>query len=97
MVNKSPTLIILIDLSKLAILHENEVKGLIEIKKQMEAQDVEIGIIAEGPDARRIINIFDSIKPVEEFNLFRSELETILGMFHSEDSFHRISKKVKDV
>lgn len=97
MVDKSSTLIILIDLSKLAILHENEVKNLIEIKKQMEAQDVEIGIIAEGPDARRIINIFDSIKSVEEFNLFKSELDAILGMFHSEESFHRISKKVKDV
>jgi len=97
MVDKPLTLISLIDLSKLAILHENEVKDLIEIKKQMEAQDIEMGIIAEGPDARRIINIFDSIKPVEEFNLFKSELDAILGMLHSEDSFRRISKKVKDV
>ena len=97
MVNKSSTLIILIDLSKLDILHENEVKDLIEMKKQLEDQDIEISIIAEGPGARRIINIFDSIKPVEEFKVFGSELDAILGMFHSEDSFHRICKKVKDV
>ena len=61
--NKSSTLILLIDLSKLTILHENEVKDLIEIKKQIESQDIEIAIIAEGPDARRIINIFGFYKP----------------------------------
>lgn len=97
MVNKASTFIILIDLSKLNILHENEVKALIETKKQMEAKGIEIGIITGGPDARRIINIFDSIKPVEEFNLFRSEFDAILGMFRSQDSFHGIVKKVKDM
>lgn len=97
MVNKSSTLIILIDFSEFAILHENEVKDLIEIKKQLEDQNIEIGIIAEGSGARRIINIFDSIKPVKEFKVFGSELDAILGLFHSEDCFHRISKKVKDV
>lgn len=81
MVNKSSTLIILIDLSRLELLQENEVKELIEIKKNLEGQEIEIGIIAESPTARRIINIFDSIKPVEEFNVFRSELEAIIGMF----------------
>jgi len=93
MLNKSSTLILLIDLSKLTILHENEVKDLIEIKKQMECQDIEIAIIVEGPDARRIINIFDSIIQVEKFHVFRSELNAILGIFESEDYFHRISKQ----
>ena len=91
--NKSSTLILLIDLSKLTILHENEVKDLIEIKKQIEAQNIEIGIIADGPDARRIINIFDSIKQVEEFHVFKSQLDAILGIFDSDDFFHRISKR----
>ena len=96
MVNKSSTLIILIDLSRLDILHENEVKALIEVKKQMKDKDIEIGIIAGGLDARRIMNIFDSIKAVEEFNLFRSEFDAILGMLYSQDSYCRIIKKAKN-
>jgi len=97
MLNKSGTLIFLIDLSKVTILHENEVKDLIEIKKQMESQDIEIGIIVDGLHDRRIINIFDSIKQVEEFHVFKSEIYAILGIFNSDDSIHRISKKIKDV
>ena len=97
MVNKSSTFIILIDLSNLDILHENEVMALIEVKKRMEAKDIETGIITGGPGARRIINIFDSIKPVEEFNLFKSEFEAILRMFRSQDSFHGTVQKVNDV
>ncbi|HHW00993.1 MAG TPA: hypothetical protein GXX36_15775 [Clostridiaceae bacterium] len=95
MVNNSSTLVIFIDLSNLDILHENEVKALIEVKKQMEEKNIKIGIIAGGCYSRRIINIFDSIKPVEEFNLFSSELDAILGMLYSQDSFQRIIRKVK--
>ena len=93
MLNKSSTLILFIDLSKLTILHENEVKDLIEIKKQIECQDIEIAIIVEGPDARKILNIFDSINQVEKFHVFRSEINAILGIFDSDDYFHRISKQ----
>ena len=77
--------------------NENEVKDMIEIKRQMESQDIEIGIIVDGLHDRRIINIFDSIKPVEEFHVFKSEIHAILGIFNSDDSIHRISKKIKDV
>ena len=51
MLNTSSTLILLIDLSKLTLLHENEVKDLIEIKRQIESQNIEIGIVAGGPAA----------------------------------------------
>lgn len=97
MVNKSSFLIILIDISKLDILHENEIKDLIEIKKHLEDQGIEVSILANGPGARRIINIFDSIQPLEYFKVFGSELDAILGMFQSEDSFRRISEKIKGV
>lgn len=96
MVNKSSTFIILIDFSGLTILNENEIKALIEIKKQLEAQNIEIGIIANVTDSRKIINIFDSIKSVEEFKVFGSELEAILDILHSEELFYRISKSVKE-
>lgn len=97
MLNKSSMLIVLIDLSKLTMLHEDEVKYLIEIKKQILLHDIELGIIAEGPNARRIINIFDSIKQVEEFHVFGSELEAISRILHSDECFKSISRKLKDV
>jgi len=84
MVGKSSTLIILIDLSNLDILHENEVKALIEIKKQLEAKGIRTGIITEGCESRRIINIFDSIIQVEEFNLFKSDLEAFIWMLRTQ-------------
>jgi two-component system chemotaxis sensor kinase CheA len=96
MLNKSSTLILLIDLSQLTILHENEVKDLIQIKKQIESQEIEIGIIADGPDSRRIVNIFDSIKQVEEFAVFKSYFGAVLGILNSDDSFQTINKRVKD-
>ncbi len=97
MVNKSLTLILLIDLSKLTILTENEVKALIEIKKQLEVQGIEIGFVVEGPYARRIINIFDSITQIEAFHVFGSERDAIVRIFSSEDFALRISKRVEDV
>jgi len=97
LINKSSTLIIFIDTSELSILHENEIKELIEIKRQLEAQEVEIGIIADGPHTRRIMNILDSIKPIEEFKVYETELDAVLRMFHSEDCFHKLSKVVKEV
>jgi len=96
-INKSTTLIILIDLSTLDMLHEKEIKALIETKKQMAVHGIEMGIIAEVPDNRRIINIFDSISSVEEFHLFRSEFDAVLGMFQSQDLYQRIISKVKSV
>lgn len=90
MVNKATTSIILIDISKLNILHVNEVKDLIKLKKQLQGQNIEISMIAEGAGARRIMNIFDSIKPVEDFKVFTSELAAILSAFCSKDSFDNI-------
>ncbi|MBC7961030.1 MAG: Hpt domain-containing protein [Vallitaleaceae bacterium] len=97
MLNKSSILVLLIDLSNLTILDENEVKALILIKKQMQTQEIEIGIVAEGKNASRITNIFDSIKQVEEFYFFKSYLSAILGIMNSEYSFQGISKQVEDV
>ncbi|WP_379135313.1 Hpt domain-containing protein [Paenibacillus sp. sgz500958] len=90
MVNKSSISIMFIDISKLDVLHHDEIKDLMEIKKQLEDQDIEISIIIKGPGARRLLNIFDSIQPLGKFKVFRSELDAILGVFESEGSFRRI-------
>ncbi len=97
MVNKSRTLIILIDISKLNIIHEHEIRDLIKIKKELQDQGIEISLIVEGTGARRIINIFDSIQQVDNFNVFASEVEAILGMFRADDSFNRIMKRIRNV
>ena len=97
MLNKSSTIIFLINLGELTVMDENQVKDLIEMKRQLESQDIEIGIILEDLNERKIVNIFDSIKQVEEFHVYRSELHAILGIFNSDESIDRINRKLKDV
>jgi two-component system chemotaxis sensor kinase CheA len=97
MLKKSSTFIFLIDLSALTMLSEDEVKDLIKIKKQLQSQNIEVALIAEERlNSRRIINIFDSIKEIEEFHVFSSQLEAVFAIFDSANSFNRISKKIKD-
>lgn len=97
LVNKSTTLIILIDLSMLDILHENEIKEFHKIISDMKKQGIETGMITYGSEARRIINIFDSIKQVYDFRVFSSELEAILGIIQSSDSFQRIMNRINQL
>lgn len=97
LVNKSSTLVIFIDISELSILQENEIKDLIEIKRKLEYEDIEVIIIVNGSNARKNINIFDSIKPIEEFKVYGTEIDAILGRFHMEDWLLRLSKIEKDV
>lgn len=97
LVNKSTTLIILIDLSMLDILHENEIKEFHKIISDMKKQGIETGMITYGSEARRIINIFDSIKQVYDFRVFSSELEAILGIIQSSDSFQRIMDRINQL
>jgi two-component system chemotaxis sensor kinase CheA len=94
-VKKSTTLIILIDISKLNRLHEDEVKELIEINKELMDQGIESEMVANGPVSRRIINIFDSIKEIYDFKVYPTELDAILGIFHREDSFHKLMERIE--
>lgn len=95
--NKASTLIFLIDLSMLSILHEMEIKDLVKIKKDLQEQGIEVGLIAGKTGSRRIINIFDSIKQVFEINLFSSETEAVLNMIQSSESSQRIIGRIKQL
>lgn len=97
LVNKNSTLIILIDISNLDILHENELKEFIGIFKELQDKGIEIGLISDGPHVRRLVNIFDSIKPVCDLKLFASELEAILGLFQADDSYQRIMNRITEL
>jgi len=94
MINKSSILIILINISMLDILHENEIKDLIRIRNELQEQGIEIGLIMDRSCSRKIVNIFDSIKQIHEFRLCTSELDAILGMFRASDSFQRITGRI---
>lgn len=94
MVNKYSTMIFLINISMLDILHENEIKELIRIKGELLEQGVEIGLVTYGSGSKRIINIFDSIKQIDEIRVYSSELEAILGMFKSDDSYRRMANRI---
>ncbi|NSW89558.1 MAG: Hpt domain-containing protein [Firmicutes bacterium] len=79
LVNKSFIRKIFLDMREISVVEVHELKELIDEKRQLERQGIEINIIANGPYARRIINIFDSIKSIEEFKMFSTELDAVIG------------------
>lgn len=96
-IDLSSIMIILIDTSQLTIIHENEIKQLIEIKKLLKQQEVELGIIVNASNTKRIINIFDAISPIEDFNIYENEMEAVLDMFVHEGFLDNISRVAKEV
>lgn len=70
---------ILVDVSGLQTMDENELMDLIRIKRQLGAQGISIGIIAGIPMNKRLVNIFDSIQSLEYFGVFDTELHAILN------------------
>lgn len=91
LINKSSTFIILIDLCKLSILHEDEIKELISIINELQNQGIETGLVIYGKNSRKIINIFDSIQSEYKFNVFSNELDAIIRILTASDSFQKIN------
>lgn len=96
-INTASTLMILVDTSQLTIIHEKEIKELIDINKQLKLQEVEMAIIVKASNTKRIINIFDSIKSIEEFNVYENELDAVLNMLGREAFTLKLSRVAKDV
>ncbi|MCR4434456.1 MAG: Hpt domain-containing protein [Clostridiales bacterium] len=95
--DKPSTLMVFIDTRELSIIREKEIKELIGIKRRLEAQDVELAVIVDGPYTRRIMNIFDSIGSLQEFKVYGNELDAVLAMSQSEEFSHKLSRVVKEV
>ena len=93
--NKAATFIFLVDLSQLTLLDEQEVKDLIEIKRQLADKDIELGIIACGLGTRAIVNIFDSIMTVEKFEVSQSGTAAILKILRADAFLKKISARTK--
>ncbi len=96
-IKKATTLMVIIDTSQLIIIHENEIKELIELKRQLTIDNIEMSIIVGGPCDRRITNIFDSIRTVEEFKVYRNEMEAVRKVFRSDECFQKLTKVAKEV
>lgn len=92
-INKNATFIFLIDASQITLLDEKEIKDLIAIKKQLEAKDIELGIVAGGSGNRAIINIFDSIETIEKFQVSQSGTTAILEILRSDAFSNKICAK----
>ncbi len=89
--------IVFIDTSELTIVHESEIGELIELKQRLKANNVEMCFIANGSNSRRIINIFDSIKPLAEFSVYKTEIDAVTNMLSREEFSLKLSKVAKDV
>jgi CheY-like chemotaxis protein/HPt (histidine-containing phosphotransfer) domain-containing protein len=77
--DKSCTRKLLLDVSRLETIHEHELKRLIELKRRLNDMGIALNVIIDNPLRRRLINIFDSIRTVEHFELFGTEVDAALG------------------
>ncbi|WP_051330993.1 response regulator [Aneurinibacillus terranovensis] len=77
--DKSSTREFLLDLSGLEMIHEHELKSLIELKRRLSDMGIVVSVIIDNPSRRRLINIFDSIRTIEKFEWFETEVDAALG------------------
>lgn len=77
--NKSCTRKLLLDLSRLEMIHEHELKSLIELKRRLHDMGIVMSVVIDSRLRKRLINIFDSIQTIEHFELFDTEVDAALG------------------
>lgn len=77
--NKSCTRKLLLDLSRLEMIHEHELKSLIELKRRLHDMGIVMSVVIDSRLRKRLINIFDSIQTIEHFALFDTEVDAALG------------------
>jgi two-component system, chemotaxis family, sensor kinase CheA len=79
LVDKRLTKVIFLDVSRISIIDKPELVQMIAAKQQLEAKGISLIVIASGPYARRIVNILDSIKTIENFRLSGTEFDALIG------------------
>ncbi len=77
--DKSSTRKFLLDLSELEMIHDHELKSLIELKRRLHDMGIVMSVIMDNPSRRKLINIFDSIRTIEKFEWFETEVDAALG------------------
>ncbi|WP_213530045.1 hypothetical protein [Paenibacillus cisolokensis] len=77
--DKSGTRKLLLDLSRLEMIHESELKRLIELKRHLQDMGIVMSVLIRHSSRKRMVNIFDSIRTIEPFELFDTEVDAALG------------------
>jgi CheY-like chemotaxis protein/HPt (histidine-containing phosphotransfer) domain-containing protein len=69
-----------VDVGGLSALDEDDLAELIAVRRNLGGAGIPVDIIAGRPLNRRIVNIFDAIRPEEPFDVYGTELEAVLGI-----------------
>lgn len=77
--DKSGTRKLLLDLSRLEMIRESELKRLIELKRHLQDMGIVMSVLIRHSSRKRMVNIFDSIRTIEPFELFDTEVDAALG------------------
>lgn len=83
------TLLLGLDLRDLPLVCEKELRELISLKRELE-EKLELVILVDGPQARRVVNIFDAIKKVAEFKVYKNEGEALLDTLNLREFFGKL-------
>ncbi|MEB3102829.1 Hpt domain-containing protein [Ferviditalea candida] len=75
---------LLIDVSALNEWETSDLTFLIDLKRQLRGKGITIAVIAGVPLNKRLVNILDSIAPIERFSVFDTELNAALGDYAAE-------------
>lgn len=77
--DKSGTRSLLLDFSRLEMIHESELNRLIGLKRRLRDMGIAVRLIVRHSLRKRLVNIFDSIRAIEPFELFDTETDAALG------------------
>lgn len=70
---------IFVDVSGLPVLERDELAELIAVRRNLRSAGIPVSIIAGKPMNKRVVNVFDSIRSVEDFEVYGTELDAVLG------------------
>jgi two-component system, chemotaxis family, sensor kinase CheA len=79
---------LIIDISQIEIIEHDELNILIEIKRTMKNQDIEVNIVNNGIYRKRLYNIFESIVDIEYLPLYYSNIEATNGFNWAGNRIH---------
>jgi len=77
--DKSCTRNLLLDLSRIEMIDEHELKRLVALKRRLDGMGIVLRIIVGHSFRKRLVNIFDAIRTIEPFELFDTEVDAALG------------------
>jgi len=77
--DRSKIRLLLIDVSGLSAMDEGDLKELIAVKRKLGESGIAVAILAGRPMNARMANIFDAIRPAEDFAVYGAETEAVLS------------------